>query len=195
MPLERRIRTDDLLTMKRDSIISHGGRVSMKLGHVIPVAIVTFVLTFMPGATSFAQSTDENAIIALDNRLVDSFNKLDVKKFNRCYVDDYKAVFFIDTTPLQIVGSGAWFKLNDDFIHSVRSMDMKIKDLVIAVGGDLAGTHSILSMDWTDKQGAHHEVGRYTQILKKIDGKWVIWHEHFSLPYDPATDKIVRDAK
>jgi len=167
----------------------------MKPLNTTAIAIAVLVLTMMPGATSLAQSTEESAIVTLDHRLVDAFNKLDVKMFNRCYVDDSKTVFFIDTTPLQIAGSDAWFKLNADFIHSASKIDMKMKNLVIAVGGDLAGTHSIISMDWTDKQGEHHEIGRYTQILKKVDGKWLIWHEHFSVPYDPATGKAVLDAK
>jgi ketosteroid isomerase-like protein len=50
-----------------------------------------------------------------------------------------------------------------------------------------------MTVDWTDKSGTHTERGRYTQILKKTNGKWRIWHEHFSAPYDPATGKAVLD--
>jgi quercetin dioxygenase-like cupin family protein len=52
-------------------------------------------------------------------------------------------------------------------------------------------------MTWTDKSGAnsHRLRYRYTQILKRADGKWLIWHEHLSVPYDPETGKAVLDAK
>jgi len=65
----------------------------------------------------------------------------------------------------------------------------------VVVDGNLAAAHYMLPITWTDKAGAHSELGRYTQVLKKVNGKWLIWHEHFSVPYDPATGKAVLEAK
>ncbi|HEV7785554.1 MAG TPA: nuclear transport factor 2 family protein, partial [Thermoanaerobaculia bacterium] len=40
----------------------------------------------------------------------------------------------------------------------------------------------------TGKDGKPLEVVfRFTDVLKKIDGKWLIVHEHLSVPVDPAT--------
>ena len=46
----------------------------------------------------------------------------------------------------------------------------------IVVSGHLAAAHYVLPVSWRDKSGAHSERGRYTQILKKVNGKWLIWH-------------------
>jgi ketosteroid isomerase-like protein len=67
--------------------------------------------------------------------------------------------------------------------------------IAVVVSGDLAAAHYIIVNNWTDKNGTHHQRSRYTQVLRKIGGKWLIWHEHFSVPYDPVTGKAVIDAK
>jgi ketosteroid isomerase-like protein len=72
---------------------------------------------------------------------------------------------------------------------------MRVEALSVVVSGDLAPTHSTVPFNWTDKSGAHRERARYTQVLRKVGGKWLIWHEHFTVPYDPATGKAVFEAK
>jgi len=67
----------------------------------------------------------------------------------------------------------------------------------VEVNGNVAAAHYTLLMTWTDKSGgrSHRLRYRYTQILKRAGGKWLIWHEHLSVPYDPETGKAVLDAK
>jgi ketosteroid isomerase-like protein len=70
-----------------------------------------------------------------------------------------------------------------------------IEALAVEVSGNLAATHGTIPATWTDKNGTHRQRSRHTQILKKVSGKWLIWHEHFSIPFDPATGMAVPDAK
>ena len=34
-----------------------------------------------------------------------------------------------------------------------------------------------------------HDVFRFTDVLRKMNGKWLIVHEHLSFPVDPETGK------
>jgi len=36
---------------------------------------------------------------------------------------------------------------------------------------------------------------RVTDVYKKIDGKWLVVHEHVSVPVDPTTNKPDMDSK
>jgi hypothetical protein len=47
-------------------------------------------------------------------------------------------------------------------------------------------SHSLHIAGYLDREErqSHMEHGLYTQALKRMGGKWLIWHEHFSTPYD-----------
>jgi uncharacterized protein (TIGR02246 family) len=158
-----------------------------------------FFLTTIAAATLYSgvlvAADDETEIMALNQRLLDAFNKRDLAAAMACFVNDERAVFFGDTIPLQTVGTSAFRKGIQEFITSSSQIHAEMKDVAILVGGDLAAAHYILPITWTDKNGIHTENGRYTQVLRKVDGKWLIWHEHLSVPYNPATGKAVLDAQ
>ena len=74
--------------------------------------------------------------------------------------------------------------------------DASIGDLEIATGGNVAYSHSIQHVSLTDKEGKRTEVTvRATDGYKKIDGHWLIAHEHVSVPVDMATLKGDLNAK
>src|SRR5258706_15523954 len=81
-----------------------------------------------------------------------------------------------------------FFNRGDDYRLGMESVD-------VLVSGDLAVVHCILHNTWTDKSGEPSETSRYTQVDRKDGGKWLIWHDHASFPYDPATGKAVLNAK
>jgi ketosteroid isomerase-like protein len=67
---------------------------------------------------------------------------------------------------------------------------MKLTDLDVAVGGDVAFSHSIQSGTLTGKDGKKFQMTvRVTDGYKRINGQWLITHEHVSVPVDFATMK------
>ena len=111
-----------------------------------------------------------------------------------CYSDDPDAIFFEDTIPFQL-NKAAVTKGNEAFYKTASNFHAHMQDAIVQVNGDLAAAHYIIVNSWTDKSGAHTQTSRYTQIDKKEGGKWRIRHEHFSVPFAPATGKAVLDAK
>jgi ketosteroid isomerase-like protein len=65
----------------------------------------------------------------------------------------------------------------------------------VLVSGDLAVVHYVVRQTWIVKCGTHSQTSRYTQVDSKEEGKWLIWHEHASVPYDPETGKAVLNAR
>lgn len=56
-------------------------------------------------------------------------------------------------------------------------------DLAIHVSGKMAWVTGTWTADATTKDGkAEHMEGRFTDIFEKRGGKWIVIHEHFSLP-------------
>ncbi|HET7715317.1 MAG TPA: nuclear transport factor 2 family protein [Bauldia sp.] len=71
-----------------------------------------------------------------------------------------------------------------------------IPDLQIVVRDDLAITWGLNRMSAELPEGGKIEMwSRGTRAFRKIDGKWMMIHQHVSFPYDPATGQARLDLK
>ena len=139
--------------------------------------------------------SDKAEIVALNRQLVDSFSKRDVQGVMSCYMDAGDEVFFEDDFRDPLHGKSALYKYIREGIESTSQIQAGMETISVVVSGDLAAAHYIMPFSETDKAGKHSKRGRETQVLRKVNGKWLIWHEHFSVPYDPATGKAFVDTK
>jgi len=139
--------------------------------------------------------SDRDEIVALNRNQLAAFDKKDLDKVMSYYVDDKDVVFYEETTPFQLNGVGALRELDQAFFDGATDIHSTMEEIAVTSSGDLAVAHYTLSLEYKDKDGAHNERGRFTQVLKKVNGRWLIWHEHLSVPYDPATGKAVLQAK
>lgn len=110
-------------------------------------------------------------------------------------IDQLMSLYALDITyfdivpPLQITGSDA---VRRNFLRWFDSWDsaigVEIRDRTILASGDVAVAHLLHRTSGTLKNG--QEVGywvRATLCCHCSDGRWLIAHEHISLPIDPAT--------
>lgn len=68
------------------------------------------------------------------------------------------------------------------------------KDLEVQVSGDLANVHGLISCGGADESGkVHSSWMRMTSSYRKVGGKWLIAHEHFSAPFDMMSWKALFD--
>jgi uncharacterized protein (TIGR02246 family) len=73
-----------------------------------------------------------------------------------------------------------------------RLLDYEIRDLTISVGDDVAFGHSLNRITGTSKDGKKNDGWvRFTACFRKIDGNWLIVHDHVSVPLDPASGKAL----
>jgi ketosteroid isomerase-like protein len=165
-----------------------------KVGPLIFVSLAMVGITVVSMTHAQApRESDQAEVMALNQRLIAAYNSKDVSAIMAFYSDDPNAVFFEDTIPLQ-VNKAALTKANELF-KSVSDFHARMESVDVLVSGDLAVAHYIILTTWTDKSGTHSQTSRYTGVDRKEGGKWLVWHEPISVPFDPATGKAVLDAK
>ncbi|MGO4573419.1 YybH family protein [Microvirga sp. 2TAF3] len=73
-------------------------------------------------------------------------------------------------------------------------MIFEIRDLAITASGDVAFAHCLNRCGGTAANGEEKASWmRMTSGYRKIDGKWMVVHEHFSAPFDMETGKALFD--
>jgi ketosteroid isomerase-like protein len=106
-------------------------------------------------------------------------------------------VSFDIINPLQNLGSEACRRRTQDWFASFQGeITCDIRDLKITAGGAVAFSHSLYRVIGNKVGGEKvHMYWRATACYQKLDGKWVIVHEHNSVPFDPRSGKASLDLK
>lgn len=79
--------------------------------------------------------------------------------------------------------SEAWFSTFKDQIGFV------MRDLVVVAGEDVAFSHSLNHYRGETSNGLLSMWVRMTTCYQRVNGNWVIVHEHSSVPFDTDTGK------
>jgi PhnB protein len=99
--------------------------------------------------------------------------------------------------PLQSTGSNALYRngLEDWFASFRGPVGYEIRDLRITTGDEVAFCHSLNRISGTRTDGEETDVWtRATVCLCKIEGKWMVTHEHVSVPfYMDGSDRAALD--
>lgn len=65
-------------------------------------------------------------------------------------------------------------------------------DVTVVAGDDVAYSHGLVRCGGTDKDGnTKTSWMRFTSGYRKAKGKWAIYHEHFSAPFDMESGKAL----
>ena len=116
----------------------------------------------------------------------------------RCFADDEELFYFCPRDDGTIHGYQALVELTESFftLEDFKAVRYEIKDLHVELSrsGDVAWYHARLD-DYNEWRGqpANWEDVRWTGVLEKRDGRWVIVQMHFSSPTDrsaPAEAEI-----
>jgi uncharacterized protein (TIGR02246 family) len=148
-----------------------------------------------PAVDTTAQ--DKAAIRLLEDKFAAAFNAKDANAIMALYSSGDNLVVFDVAPPRQYTGWDAYKKdWEDTFATYPGPVMFEVNDLDITVGGDVAYSHSIQSGTLTDKKGKKVKLTvRVTDGYKKVNGQWLIAHEHVSMPVDLATMKGDPDSK
>lgn len=138
-----------------------------------------------------AASTDEQQIREIYNRYSAAVASKDINTIMSFYVPDKRLVVFDAFLPRQYVGAAAYRKDYEDFFaNSPGPAKSDVSDLRITTAGTLGFAYGIDHWVVTGKDGQPVElVFRFTDTFQKINGNWLIAHEHVSVPVDPVTGK------
>ena len=147
--------------------------------------------------TADAKASDTTAkdiadIKAMEDRFIKASATKDVNAIMAFYVPDDSLFVYDVSPPRQYVGAAAYRKDWTDLLSLFPGpIDVSISDLdVTAGGGDIAWGHSIQHLAGTMKDGKKMDLTvRITDGYKRVNGQWLIAHEHVSVPVDVLTGK------
>ena len=140
-------------------------------------------------------AVDEADIRQRIDKLVQAIRAMDLDGVKPIFAPDI--VSFDIVPPLQHVGAEAkWKNWADVFTVYQRPLGYEIHDLMITLGEDVAFGHSLNRISGTLKNGNSSDYWvRWTACFRKIDGSWLIVHDHVSVPLDVQSGRALLDLK
>ena len=154
-------------------------------------AFALFVALSIMAFGTAARADARADIRALEDRFVAAFKAKDLDAIMKVYVPDQTLFVFDVIPPRQYVGAAAYRKDWQTFLDSFDGpITIELTNLDIGADRNLAYSHSIQRVTGTDKQGKKLDLTvRVTDVYKKARGRWLIIHEHVSVPVDLNTDE------
>jgi ketosteroid isomerase-like protein len=141
------------------------------------------------GLQAGAQSSDNAQINALYQQFATAFRHKDLDAIMASYIHDNTLFVYDVGTPREHVGWASYRADWKDLLGSIKGTPtFSIAELGVTISGDVAYTHSIQS--FTGNMGKLRALTvRVTDVLRKINGKWLIVQEHVSVPVNFDTLK------
>ncbi len=143
--------------------------------------------------TATGKALDEGQIRKLMDDRVNAVRSRDVNAAISNLAPDILS--FDVVNPLQHCGSVASRKRAEEWFSSFQGpIGYEIRDLSITAGGDVAFSHGLSHVSATSTDGGQLDMWwRTTVCFRKIDGKWMVTHEHNSVPFDVESGKASLD--
>ena len=141
------------------------------------------------------KAIDEVLIRGLIEDKIKAVRAKDIDGATSNYAPD--VLSFDVVNPLQNIGLDAIRKRLKEWLSSFQgSIDFDIRDLSITAGDGVAFCHSLNHVSATKMDGGELDMWwRETACYRKIDDRWIITHQHSSVPFDMKTGKAALDLK
>jgi uncharacterized protein (TIGR02246 family) len=142
-----------------------------------------------------SKATEESQIRKLIDDQVKAIRDKDSKALMSDFAPD--VLLFDLINPLQYSGSDAARSRAEEWLSSFQGpIGYEIRDLSITAGDDVAFCHSLNGVSGMKTDGERIEMWwRATVCFQKIDGRWMVRHEHSSVPFDMESGKASLDLK
>ena len=147
------------------------------------------------GANKTAAHTDDAEIRALYDHWAKVFEARDIDGIMAIYAPDVIAYDVVP--PLVYKGRDAYRK---DYLEFLSQYDgpvrVEYRDMQVFSSGDVGFVHALERFTGKMKSGQQSDFWlRATSGVIKVNGKWLIIHDHISVPADFDTGKSVLDLK
>jgi ketosteroid isomerase-like protein len=139
--------------------------------------------------TEASKANDEAQIRALIEGRVKAIHAKDINALMSNHASDIMS--FDALPPLQYVGSDKVKERAEEWFSWYQGpIGYEIRDLSITTGDTVAFCHYLYRVSGTMTNGRGVDMWvRSTVCYRKIDGKWMVAHEHTSVPFDAESGK------
>lgn len=137
-----------------------------------------------------SSASDEAQIRAIVDDWTNALRAKDVDALTSAYASD--VLLFDVINPLKRVGLNALSERLKQWLSTFKGpVDCEIRDLNITAGGEVASCHSLNWFRGSTTGGGTIDMWvRDTVCLRKAQGKWLVTHEHASVPFDAETGEL-----
>jgi len=128
-------------------------------------------------------------------RWVEALHARDLDRMMASY--ETCVVAFDATPPVQFVGIDAYRDTWRSWLDTLEGpIEYELRELAVCADDAVAFTHGLVHMAAMQKSGRRGDGWlRWTAGWKKIDGAWLVVHEHVSAPFEVETNRAVLDAR
>lgn len=142
-----------------------------------------------------ANTGNEGEIRKLIDDWATAVHARDIERIMAFYAPD--VIAYDLPPPLQFRGADAYRKDWETYLPMMsESMRSEMHELHIVADTESGFAHYLSHFTGDDAEGQPIDVWmRVTDCYSKIDGKWLIVHEHMSVPVDMESNKALFDAK
>lgn len=146
-------------------------------------------------ATESNKASDEAQIRKLMDDQAKAVRAKDIGGSMSNYAPDILSFDVVNT--LQKIGLEACRQRAEEWFSSFQGpIGYEIRDLKITVGDDVTFCHSLNRVNATRTDGGSVDMWwRATVCYRKFGGKWMITHEHSSVPFDVTSGSTSLDRK
>ena len=140
-------------------------------------------------------TTNEAEIRGLIDDWLKALRARDIGALVSNYAPD--VVSFDVVNPLQRKGVDAVRKRAEEWISSWQGpINSEIRELSITADDDVAFSHHLSRFSGTKNGGGEIDMWiRATLCFGKVDGRWMVTHEHVSVPFDPQSGQASLNLK
>jgi uncharacterized protein (TIGR02246 family) len=161
----------------------------------LALVMATLTLGSTPLLTA-AKGSDEAQIKALEQRIANGANAKDVGAIMKNFAPDETLLVFDVIPPREYRGADAFRKDWEGFFDRFGRITIQNSDMNVTSHGEMAFATYIAHLTGKGKDGNPMDVTmRITDVLRKSSGKWLIVHEHVSVPVDLASGKADLSSK
>ncbi|MDQ3656295.1 MAG: nuclear transport factor 2 family protein [Chloroflexota bacterium] len=134
-----------------------------------------------------SQASDEDQIREIIEKRVKAVRTRDIDAAMAGHAPNVLMFDLID--PLRYAGSDTVRERTEAWYASYQGpIGYEVLDVHITSGADVAFCHYLYRVSGTRTDGADIEMWvRSTVCFQKVDGAWIVTHEHGSVPFDPET--------
>ena len=160
--------------------------------------VVAVLIVVAPGQNSSnSGGSDEAAIRTLEQNFAQAVKAKDVNKIMNVYEHSAKLVVFDVIPPREYVGWDAYKKDWQDFLATFSGpVTFEIDGLDVTAVGNLGYGYSFQRVAGKSADGTAIDMTvRVTDVYRKSDGKWLVVHEHISVPVDLKSGKADLQSK
>jgi len=149
------------------------------------------------GLHAATTNNDKAEIRALLDRWAKAFQAHDIEGIMAIYAPGDAVVAYDIAPPLQYRGKESYRKDYQEFLAQYDGpIYVEYRDMRIVSSGDVGFAHALERFSGKLKGGQQSDMWlRYTGGLRKMNGKWLIVHDHVSVPADFESGKAVLDLK